>query len=116
MKLNSVVMPHTGCNHTGPTLGLLVGGGVRRGFPNPDPRPRRFEKQAGTTPWGCILSPSLFNLYAEYIMRNVGLDEAQAEVKIARKNINKLRYGDHTTRMADSKELKSFLLKVNEES
>ena len=117
MKLNSVVMPHTGCNHTGPTLGLLVGGGVSRGFPNPDPRPRRFEKQAGTTPWGCILSPSLFNLYAEYIMRNVGLDEAQAEVKIARKNINKLKYADDTTLSAESKEeLKSLLMKVKDES
>ena len=117
MKLNSVVMPHTGCNHTGPTLGLLVGGGVRRGFPNPDPRPRRFEKQAGTTPWGCILSPSLFNLYAEYIMQNVGLDEAQAKVKIARKNINKLKYADDTTLSAESKEeLKSLLMKVKDES
>ena len=94
IKLNSVVMSHTGWNHRGPTLGFLVGVGVRRRFPNPDPRPRPrgFEKQAGTTPWGCVLSPSLFNLYAEYIMRNAGLGETQAGIKIARKNINQLRY------------------------
>ena len=55
---------------------------------------------------GCILSPCLFNLYAEYIMRNVGLDEAQAGIKIARRNINKLRYADDTTLMAENKELK----------
>ena len=119
MKLNSVVMPHTGCNHRGPTLGLLVGGGVRREFPNPDPRtrPRGFDKQAGTTPWGCILSPSLFNFYAEYIMQNAGLDEAQAGIKIARKNINKLRYADATTLMAErEEELKSLLMKMKEES
>ena len=65
----------------------------------------------------CILSPCLFNLYAEYIMRNTGLDEAQAGIKIARKNINKLRYADDTTLMAESeKELKSLLMKVKEES
>ena len=59
---------------------------------------------------GCILSPCLFNLYAEYIIRNAGLDEAQAEMKIARRNINNLRYADDTTLMADSeKELKSLL-------
>ena len=66
---------------------------------------------------GCILSPCLFNLYAEYIMGNVGLDEAQAEIKIARRNINNLRYVDDTTLMAKSKEkLKSLLMKVKEES
>ena len=53
---------------------------------------------------GCILSPCLFNLYAEYIMRNVGLDEAQARIKIARRNINNLRYSDDTTLMAESEE------------
>ena len=53
---------------------------------------------------GCILSPCLFNFYAEYIMRNTGLDEAQAGIKIARRNINKLRYADGTTLMAESKE------------
>ena len=67
----------------------------------------------GTTDWfqigkaicqGCILSPSLFNLYAEYIMRNTGLDEAQAGIKIARRNINNLRYADDTTLMAESEE------------
>ena len=66
---------------------------------------------------GCILSPCLFNLYAEYIMRNVGLDEAQAGIKIARRNVNNLRYADDTTRMAESEEeLKSLLMKVKEES
>ena len=59
---------------------------------------------------GCILSPCLFNLYAEYIMRNSGLGEAQAEIKIAGRNINNLRYVDDTTLMAESEELKSLLL------
>ena len=79
----------------------------------------------GTTDWlqigkgvhqGCILSPCLFNLYAEYIMQNTGLDEAQAGIKIAGRNINNLRYADETTLMAESKELKSFLMKVKEKS
>ena len=80
----------------------------------------------GTTDWfqirkrvrqGCILSPCLFNLYAEYIMRNAGLDEAQAGIKIAGRNIKNLRYVDDTTLMAESeKELKSLLMKVKEES
>jgi len=80
----------------------------------------------GTTDWfpigkgvgqGCILSPCLFNLYAEYIMRNSRLDGAQAGIKIARKNINKVRYADDTTLMAESEEeLKSLLMKVKEES
>ena len=80
----------------------------------------------GTTDWsqigkgvrqGCILSPCLFNLYAEYIKRNAGLDEAQVGIKIAGRNINNLRYTDDTTLMAESKEeLKSLLLKVKEES
>ena len=80
----------------------------------------------GTTDWfqirkgvcqGCILSPCLFNLYAEYIKRNSGLDEAQAGIKIAGRNINNLRYADDTTLMAESKEeLKSLLMKVKEES
>ena len=65
---------------------------------------------------GCILSPCLFNLCAEYIMRNAGLDEAQAAIKIARRNINNLRYADDTTLMAESKEeLESLLMKVKEE-
>ena len=64
---------------------------------------------------GCILSPCLFNLYAEYIMRNAGLDESQAGIKIAGRNINNLRYADDTTLMAESKELKSVLMKVKEE-
>ena len=65
---------------------------------------------------GCILSPCLFNLSAEYIMRNPGLDEAQAGIKIARRNINNLRHADNTTLMAESKELNSFLMKVKEKS
>src|SRR5574340_996728 len=65
---------------------------------------------------GCILSPCLFNFYAEYIMRNAGLDEAQAGIKIAWRNISNLRYADDTTLMAESKEeLKSLLMKVKEE-
>ena len=80
----------------------------------------------GTTDWfqigkgvrqGCILSPCLFNLYASYIRRNAGLKEAQAGIKIAGRNINNLRYADDTTLMAESEEeLKSFLMKVKEES
>ena len=80
----------------------------------------------GTTDWfqfrkgvcqGCILSPCLFNLYAEYIMRNAGLEEAQAGIKIAGRNINNLRYTDDTTLMAETEEeLKSLLMKVKEES
>ena len=66
---------------------------------------------------GCILSPCLFNLYAEYMVRNAGLDEAQAGIKISGRNINNLRYANHTTLMAESKEkLKSFLMRVQEES
>ena len=79
----------------------------------------------GTTDWfqigkgvhqGCMLSSCLFNLYTEYIMRNAGLDEAQAGIKIAWRNINNLRYADDTTLMAESKELKSLLMKVKVES
>ena len=65
---------------------------------------------------GCILSPCLFNLHAQYIMRNAGLEEAQAGIKIARKNINNLRYADDTTLMAESEELKSLLMELKEES
>ena len=65
---------------------------------------------------GCILSPCIFHLYREYIMQNTGLDEAQAEIKIARRNINSLRYADDTTLMAESEELKSLLMKVKVES
>ena len=80
----------------------------------------------GTTDWfqigkevhqGCILSPCLFNFYAEYIMRNAGLEETQAGIKIAGNNINNLRYADDTTLMVESEEeLKSLLTKVKEES
>ena len=66
---------------------------------------------------GCILSPCLFNFYAEYIMRNAGLEEAQAEIKTARRNINNLRYADDTTLLEESEEeLKSLLMKAKEES
>ena len=65
---------------------------------------------------GCILSPCLFNLYAVYIMRNAGLEETQAGIKIARRNINNLRYTDDTTLMTEDEELKSLLMKVKEES
>ena len=80
----------------------------------------------GTTDWfqiekgvhqGCILSPCLFNLYAQYIIRNARLDEAQAEIKISGRNINNLRYAHDTTLMAESEEeLKSLLMKMKEES
>ena len=85
-----------------------------------------FRAGHGTTDWfqigkgvrqGCILSPCLFNVYAEYIMRNAGLEEAQAGIKIARRNINNLRYADNTTLMAGSEEeLKSLLVNMKEES
>ena len=66
---------------------------------------------------GCIMSPCLFNLYATYILRNAGLEEAQAGIKIAGRNINSLRYSDDTTLMAESEEeIKSLLMKVKEES
>ena len=64
----------------------------------------------------CILSPCLFNLYAEYLMRNAGLEEAQTGIKIADRNINHLRYADDTTLMAENEELKSLLMKVKEEN
>ena len=85
-----------------------------------------FRTGYGTTDWfrigkgvlqGCILSACLFTFYAEYIMRNTGLEEAQAGIKIARRNSNNLRYADDTTLMAESEEeLKSLLMKVKEES
>ena len=87
---------------------------------------QQIESRHGTTDWFqsgtgvqqcCILSPCLFNLYVEYIMGNARLDEAQAEIKIAGRNINNLRYADDTTLMAESEEeLKSLLIKVKEES
>ena len=80
----------------GPTDWFQIGKGVRK---------------------GCIMSPCLFNFYAEYIMRNAGLEEPQAGIKIARRNINNLRYAIDTTLMAESEEeLKSLLMKVNEQS
>ena len=84
------------------------------------------QEETETTDWfqlwkgvhqGCVLSPCLFNLYTEYIMRNAGLDEAQAGIKVAERNINNLRYAGDTTHMAESEEeLKSLLMKVKEES
>ena len=89
-------------------------------------KPQEATVRIGTTDWfqigkgvrqGCILSLCLFNVYAEYIMRNARLDEAQAGIKIARRNINNLRYADDTTLMAESEEeLKSLLMKVKVES
>ena len=89
-------------------------------------RKQQLELDMGTTDWfqigkgvrqGCILSPCLFNLYAEYIMRNAGLEETQTGIKIARRNINNLRYADDTTLMAQSEEeLNSLLMKVKVES
>ena len=88
-------------------------------------RKQQLELDIGTTDWfqirkgvcqGCILSPCLFNFYAEHIMRNAGLDETQAGIKIAGRNINNLRYADDTTLMAENEELKSLLVKVKEES
>ena len=89
-------------------------------------RKQQLETGHGTTDWfqigkgvcqGCILSPCLFKLYEKYIMRNTGLEEAQAGIKIARRNINNLRYAEGTTIMAESEEeLKSLLMKVKEES
>ena len=85
----------------------------------------QVRNEHGTTDWfqiekavhqGCILSPCLFNLYAEYTMRNGRLDEAQAGIKIARRDINNLRYADDTILIAESEELKSLLMKVKEES
>ena len=79
----------------------------------------------GTTDWfqmgkgvhqGCVLSPCLFNFYAEHIMRNAGLEDIQAGIKIARRNINNLRYADDTTLMAESEELKSLLMKMKVET
>ena len=86
---------------------------------------KQVRTEHGTMDWfqvgkgvrqGCILPPCLFNLHAEYIMQNARLDKAQAEIKIARRNINNLRHADDTTLMAESEELKSFLMKVKEDS
>ena len=80
-------------------------------------RPTHWFQRGKGVRQGCILSPCLFNLYAEYIMRNAGLEEAQAGIKTARRNINNLRYADDTTLMAESEEeLKSLLIKVKRES
>ena len=84
--------------------------------PNMEQQTENFQTRKGVLQ-GCILSPCLINLYAEYIMQNAGLDEAQAGIKIAERNINNLRYADDTTLMAESEEeLKSLLMKVKEKS
>ena len=89
---------------------------VRKQQLEPDMEQQTSSKRKGVCQ-GCILSPCLFNLYAEYIMRNAGLDEAQGGLKIARRNISNLRYSDDTTLMAESEEkLNSLLMKVKEES
>ena len=86
---------------------------------------KKQQLEHGTTDWfqigkgvcqGCILSPCLFNFCAEYIMRNSGLEEAQAGIKIAGRSISNLKYADDITLMAESKELKSLLMRVKEES
>ena len=88
-------------------------------------RKQQVRTGRGTTDWfqigkgvrqGCVWSLCLFNLYAEYIMRNAGLDETQAGIKTARRNVNNLKYADDTTLMAKSEELKSLWMKVREES
>ena len=92
--------------------GICMEASVKTGHGKTD----RFQIGKGVRQ-GCILSPCLFNLYVEYVMRNSGLDEAQAGVKISRRNINNLRYADDITLMAESEEeLKSLLMKVKEES
>ena len=89
---------------------------VRKQQLEPDMNDRLVPNRKGVHQ-GCILSPCLFNFYAKYIMRSAGLEEAQAGIKIARRNINNLRYADDTTLIAESKEeLKSLLMKVKEES
>ena len=90
---------------------------VRKQQLEPDNRTMDWFKIGKGVCQGCILSPCLFNLYAEYIMQNIQLDESQARIKIAKRNINNLRYADDTTLMAESKEeLKSLLMRVKEES
>ena len=101
-----------------------VGNSSRNGIPDPS-QEATVRTGHGTTDWfqigkgvrqGCILSPCLFNLYAEYITQNATLDEAQAGIKMAGRNINNLRYADDTTLMAKSEELKSLCMKAKEES
>ena len=90
---------------------------VRKQHLEPDMDPMDWFRIGKGVRQGCILSPSLLNLYAEYIMRNAGLKEARAGIKIAGRNINNLRYADDTTPIAESEEeLKSLLMKVKEES
>ena len=119
------------------TVGITINWKILKEMGIPDPltcllrnlyagQEATFRTGYGTTDWfqigkgvcqGCIFSPYLFNFYAEYIMRNAGLEEAQAGIKIAWRNINNLRYADDTTLMPESKEeLKSLLMKVKEEN
>ena len=94
-------------------LYAVKGATVRTGHGTTD----QFQIGKGVLTYSCILSPCLFNLYAEYIRRNAGLEEAQTGIKVAGRNINNLRYADYTTLMAESEEeLKSLLMKVKEES
>ena len=86
--------------------------GIKLGFPTWQADFLPSEQTGKAVCQGYILSPCLFNFYAEYIMRNAGLDEAQAGIKTARKSINNLRYADDTTLLAESKELKSLLIRT----
>ena len=88
---------------------------VKKQHLEPDMEMDRFQIGKGVLQV-CILSPCLFNLHAEYIMRNAGLEEAQVGIKIARRNINNLRYADDTTLIAEREELKNLVMKVKEES
>ena len=109
---DSFVTPGTVAHHASLSMGF-----ARQEYWSglPLPSPNRFQIGKRVCQ-GCILSPCLFNLYAEYIIRNAGLEEAQAEIKIARRNINNLRYADDTTLTAErEEELKSLLMKVKEE-
>ena len=103
--------------YTGQEATVRTGHGTTDWFQLPTVVPTTTSQIGKGVCHGCILLLCLFNLYAEYIMQNAGLDEAQAGIKIARRNINNLRYADDTTLMAESEEeLKSLLMKVKEES
>ena len=130
LPLGSLIQPPCSSRGFAVTARRITGchGGPYHSTQHPEEEAARFISVPGhgTTDWfqigkgvhqGCILSPCLFNLYAEYIMRNAGLEEAQAGIKIAGTNINNLRYADDTTLMAESEEeLKTLLMKVKVES
>ena len=117
-KLNRTFRSHLSMNllcKYGFFTSVLGSLGVAEGWPTAF-TPLEFQIGKGVRQ-GCILSPCLFNLYAKYIMRNIGLEEAQAGIEIAGRNISNLRYADDTTLMAESEEeLKSLSMKVKEES